>query len=54
MFLTLRLVVVVLCTWVVVVDVVVVVVVVGILFKLNVVNNVENFTGVEAAFSTVC
>ena len=53
MFLTLRLVVVVLCTWVVVVDVVVVVVV-GILFKLNVVNNVENFTGVEAAFSTVC
>ena len=46
--------VVVLCTWVVVVDVVVVVVVVGILFKLNVVNNVENFTGVEAAFSTVC
>ena len=51
MFLTLRLVVVVLCTWVVVV---VVVVVVGILFKLNVVNNVENFTGVEAAFSTVC
>ena len=52
MFLTLRLVVVVLCTWVVVV--VVVVVVVGILFKLNVVNNVENFTGVEAAFSTVC
>ena len=51
-FLTLRLVVVVLCTWVVVV--VVVVVVVGILFKLNVVNNVENFTGVEAAFSTVC
>lgn len=30
-----------------------VVLVVGILFKLNVVNNVENFTGVEA-FSIVC
>jgi len=30
------------------------VVVVGIRVKLNVVNNVESFTGVEAAFATVC
>ena len=30
------------------------VVVLGILFKLTVVNNVESFTGVEAAVSTVC
>jgi len=30
------------------------VVVVGILVKPNVVNNVDNCTGVEAAFSTVC
>ena len=30
------------------------VVVVGILVKPNVVNNVENLTGVDAAFSTVC